>query len=165
MRCLLVRQPYASLISYGIKRIEFRNRNCNIRETIAIAASKGPSIKTSDPKLNAISNEMPKGKILALGKIVSSNLVSKNDLFTLFKGKKRVDLHGISLSLAETPLGEPIDDIVKAVNDSKWWAYAWYLSKINAFEEPIEMSTKAYGSWVCLNDDDYKQIDSHCQVI
>lgn len=64
MRCLLIRQPYASLITHGYKRIEFRSSECNISDPIIIGASKGPPIISTDDNLNKISKQFPKGKLL-----------------------------------------------------------------------------------------------------
>jgi hypothetical protein len=50
--CLLVRQPYASLIAYGRKRWELRSYDTRRRGHILIAASRGKPIETTDETLN-----------------------------------------------------------------------------------------------------------------
>lgn len=42
MRILAIKQPWASLITEGIKTIEVRSRPTNIREKIAIYATRSP---------------------------------------------------------------------------------------------------------------------------
>jgi len=59
--CIIVRQPYASLIAYGSKRWEFRSYNCKKRGVICIASSRGKPLKTGDPFLNSISGNFPRG--------------------------------------------------------------------------------------------------------
>lgn len=161
MRCLLVRQPYASLISQGFKRIEFRSRDCKIRESVIIASSKGPSIKTKDPDMNLISDELPKGKLLSLVNIESSSFLTHEDLKGMLNGSKIVCINKKNICIANEPLGEPILDIIDAINNRNWWAYGWNLSALKIFDSPIEYSSKAYGSWVNLNKTDSINIDSY----
>ena len=84
MRLLKVKQPWASMIAHGDKEIEVRSRNTNIREKIAIYATKTPpSSKDMDhvrkffefdldrPLPNYLQN-MPIGRILATATISKS---------------------------------------------------------------------------------------------
>jgi len=59
MWCLIVRQPYASLIAYGCKKWEFRSYNSTKRGTIAIASSRGTALKTASNELNAVAKHFP----------------------------------------------------------------------------------------------------------
>ena len=73
MKVLAVRQPWASLIVSGIKDVEVRTFPTNIREYIAIYASR-TKVKQSDmdwlqkymdcEDYKTLYNEIPKGKIL-----------------------------------------------------------------------------------------------------
>lgn len=161
MRCLLVRQPYASLISEGYKKIEFRSRACNIREPIAIAASKGPAFETNDSNLNLISDLLPKGKILSIASLDSSSLLYQKDLRELMTGVITANIYEKEVHLASAPLGEPILDIIEVLNDPDWWAYGWSISNLTKIETPIKYTSKAYGSWINLNHNDLENIESY----
>ena len=54
MRVLAVRQPWASLIVEGLKTIEIRSRSTNIRERVAIYASKTPATKDDCEYVSAL---------------------------------------------------------------------------------------------------------------
>jgi hypothetical protein len=163
MKCLLVRQPYASLISYGIKRIEFRNRPAKIRGQIALASSRGPPLKTSDEKLNKASKEFPRGKILAIANLDANLFLDNKKLNNFFSGTGNHVIHDIKLELANSPLGEPISDIKEAISNNSWWSYGWFLSKIIPIKEPIELLKKGFGPWIDFDKEETLTIINHIE--
>jgi hypothetical protein len=96
LSCLIVRQPYASLIAFGKKRWEFRSYNTERRGAMGIAASHGRPWITACPDLNEILHLMPRGVVLATCELKSSFLVTSKDLENskdnqlkqIFMGKK-----------------------------------------------------------------------------
>lgn len=161
MKCLLVRQPYASLISHGLKRIEFRNRPTTPKGIIAIAASRGRPIKTSNKLLNEASEYFPRGKILALADLHSNVFYDNKKLSELFTGSMKYVIHDVEIELANQPLGEPLSDILEAINDHSWWSYGWHLLDIRPLKEPLKMERRSYGPWINLNDDETNEISYH----
>jgi len=146
--CLIVRQPYASLIAYGLKRWEFRSYNCKKRGIICIGSSKGKPLKTGDTFLNDIALFFPRGFVLAIGILKDSYLVTSKDLRKALKGTETVKIHGHNITTASKPLGEPICDILKAIKDSDWKMYAWVLKDISPLKTIIPLrSTKSGSTW------------------
>ena len=55
-------------------------------------------------------------------------------------------IHKHKLKVADTPLGEPIKDILSSVSDGKWSMYVWCLSNVNPLRKPIPLEGKSNGS-------------------
>ncbi|NOQ47564.1 MAG: ASCH domain-containing protein, partial [Methanococcoides sp.] len=88
MRLLKVKQPWASMIAHGDKEIEVRSRNTNIREKIAIYATKTPpSLKDIEYVRNFFERDLQK-KVpdylmnLPIGRILATGTLSKSVPFT-----------------------------------------------------------------------------------
>jgi len=165
MKCLLIRQPYASLISYGIKRIEFRNGPSKFRGLIALASSRGPPIKTTDEKLNVASKNFPRGKILALANLRTDQFLDNIQLSKYYTGTTNKKIHEIEFELAKSPLGEPISDIKEAISDYQWRSYGWFLSKIIPICDPIDLTTIGYGPWINLDEKEEWEIKNYVDNI
>lgn len=146
MDCLLVRQPYASLIAYGVKRWEYRTYNCAKRGLICIGSSRGEPLKTGDPFLNSISDYFPRGFVLAVGVLVDSRPVTGEDLKRAFKGEKTVRLDGHNVVTAAEPLGEPKYDIHAAIKDKSWNRYAWVLENVSPLKTITPIANTLSGS-------------------
>lgn len=144
--CLIIRQPFASLIAYGLKRWEFRSYNCKKRGLICIASSRGPPFKTGSNHLNHVSKSFPRGSVLATAVLEDSFLVTREELRNTLNQEKAVCIHKHKLKVADTPLGEPIKDILSSVSDGKWSMYVWCLSNVNPLRKPIPLEGKSNGS-------------------
>ncbi|NOQ47606.1 MAG: ASCH domain-containing protein [Methanococcoides sp.] len=88
MRLLKVNQPWASMIAHGDKEIEVRSRNTNIREKIAIYATKTPpSSKDMEYVRNFFERDLQK-KVpdylmnLPTGRILATATLRKSVPFT-----------------------------------------------------------------------------------
>lgn len=144
--CLLVRQPYASLVVYGAKRWEFRTYNCAKRGLICIGSSRGRPLKTGDPFLNSISDFFPRGFALGIGVLVGSRYVNGRDLEQAFKGEKSIRLDGRNVVTAAEPLGEPKYDVLAAIKDKDWRMYAWILENVSPLRKIIPIKHSLSGS-------------------
>ena len=80
MQCLIIRQPYASLIAFGKKRWEFRGYDTKKHGLIGIAASHNEPLQTLNEDLNEIAYVFPRGVVLALAELVTSFYVKNEDL-------------------------------------------------------------------------------------
>lgn len=89
MKCLIIRQPYASLVAYGHKKWEFRSYNTRFRGRIGIASSRGKPLKTSNEELNIHAKSFPRGTILATAELESSFPATNSDLKAAFKGDRK----------------------------------------------------------------------------
>jgi len=144
--CLIVRQPYASLIAYGLKRWEFRSYNCKKRGLVCIASSRGKPLKTGDSLLNSISKYLPRGFALAVAVLADSRLVTSEDLKRVLKGKKTVRIDGHRIVTASDPLGEPVSDILAATKEGDWKSYAWVFDNVSPFQTIIPIRIDRSGS-------------------
>jgi gamma-glutamylcyclotransferase (GGCT)/AIG2-like uncharacterized protein YtfP len=111
MRALSVRQPWASLIMAGLKRIETRSQTTHRRGRILIHASitMGPAERAAAIREGLDPDTLPRGAILGSAEIVNSNPVE--DLHVSEDERRRGD---------HTP--------------GRW---GWELDKVQAFDEPI----------------------------
>jgi len=144
--CLIVRQPYASLIAYGSKRWEFRNHKCQKRGTICIASSRGTPLNTGDSFLNSISKKFPRGFALAVAALKDSYVVTSQDLKEVFKGRETVRIDGYNIETAAKPLGEPVYDIQRAIKDQGWKRHAWILEDVTSLKTIIPLQNLKSGS-------------------
>jgi len=144
--CLIVRQPYASLIAYGSKRWEFRTYNCQKRGVICIASSKGKPLKTGDSFLNSISDSFPRGFALAICTITDSFVVTCQHLREAFKGTETLKIDGYNITTAMKPLGEPVYDIQNAIRNLDWKMYTWVLKNVSPLKAIIPLRSANSGS-------------------
>lgn len=148
MDCLIVRQPFASLIVFGAKRWEFRSHPCDKRGTIAIAASKHPPIMTSDSKLNEASiSKFPRGVVLGTAYLSKSYLITANELKKEFQCCQEVNIHGFEFSVACEPIGEPPDDVKMALNRKGWKKFVWELSNVKPLSTTVGYRPAHGSSW------------------
>ena len=145
--CLLVRQPYASLIAFGSKRWEFRSYDSKKRGTICIASSKGSPLQTGDSYLNSISGYFPRGFVLATADLTDSYLGTSEDLRKLRFGKETVKIHDYKLTTASIPLGEPLSDIILSMNDDKWQNYIWVLKNVVPLKNMLPLKNGNGSIW------------------
>ncbi len=117
MKCLTIKQPWASLIVSGYKKYEFRSWKTKYRGKILIHA--GMSLeKTYIDKVKEYNLEYIKGAIIGEAEIVDCILVDKN-----------------------------FDDYLKNENNIVYGkdhvgSYAWKLDNIKKYKEPIYVKGK-----------------------
>ena len=78
MKVISIKQPYASLIAYGIKKYEFRTWKTNYRGEVLIHASKSLDEKAVE-EFNVYDLDMPFGFIIA--KATISDVILVDDEF------------------------------------------------------------------------------------
>lgn len=147
MTCLLVRQPYASLLAYGRKRWEFRSYDVKKRGQIAIAASPSEPLRTHNDKLNSILHLLPRGRVLALANLTASFYVTRSDLEKNLTPPVTVDIHGHDILTADEPLGEPVEDIQNAIGNREWESFAWLIEQVRIVEKLVPISRVAASTW------------------
>ena len=74
MKVISIKQPYASLIAYGIKKYEFRTWKTNYRGEVLIHASKSVGKKAVE-EIDVYDLDMPAGCIIAKADITDVILV------------------------------------------------------------------------------------------
>lgn len=144
--CLIVRQPFASLIAYGVKRWEFRTYDCKKRGLICIGSSRGNPLKTGDPYLNSVSKSFPRGFALATAVLVDSLEASNEYLRRHIRGEETVGIHRHLFKVASAPIGEPISDVIKAAKDKKWKMFIWVLKDVHPLENAAPLPNNLTGS-------------------
>jgi hypothetical protein len=143
--CLIVRQPYASLIAYGRKRWEFRSYNARKRGRILIAASRGQPIPTSDSVLNNAATSFPRGALLASAELVNSELVTAHRVRQLAQSSVKYRIGDFELMTADAPIGEPISDVESI--PIQWRCFAWELGNVKPFETPVPLTKPSCSPW------------------
>lgn len=123
MKVLTIRQPWATLIMLGYKRFEFRGWPTKYRGELLIHAGKTVDKEASERLEKYFPSELPLGKIL--GKV---NLV---------------DCIKCDEKLKSECLKENPDVYAKSSFEER---YAWQLTDVQVFEEPIEVNGKL-GLW------------------
>lgn len=161
MLCLIIRQPYASLIAYGCKRWEFRSYNCTKRGRIAIASSRGRPLKTANQKLNEAAKHFPRGVTLATANLVNTFCITNEDIKKSFIGTAQVRIHDKKFIVAKEPLGEPIEDIKLTIEDPKWTSYVWELDDVVALSTPINTCKKSNSPWSTVEIDESNLTRKH----
>jgi len=146
--CLLVRQPYASLIAFGRKRWEFRSYNVRKRGNILIAASRGRPIKTGDETLNRAATSFPRGVLLASARLIQSQPVTANDIKKTVTGAVKTRIGEFEFWTADAPLGEPLVDL--EMIPSTWHSYAWQFRDVQPMAEPIPLTRRSCSSWTTV---------------
>jgi hypothetical protein len=148
MECLIVRQPYASLIAFGKKRWEFRSYDAKKLGVIGIAASHGEPLKTWDRVLNSFSQSFPRGLVLATAELVTSFLINSNDLSSSLPSPIEVTIHGKRFKTFDEPIGEPVEDVKLAMSKKEWESYAWVLDDVHPLEKFVPYDRESRSTWV-----------------
>jgi hypothetical protein len=135
---MTIYQPYASLISIGVKKFETRSWATKYRGKIAIHAAKKPysHYDYSCTFYNAVNRagiaEMPYGAVIATAELV--------DCWRI------MDCHnGTALLYKPTPPGEKFDEQHRPLIDGNEYLfgnyrdgyYAWQLENVKILEKPI----------------------------
>ena len=145
--CLIIQQPYASLIAYGKKRWEFRNYDTKKSGRIGIAASLSQNLSTLNPNFNAAATHFPKGVVLATAELKTSFFVTSSDLESVCSEPIKLSIHDHEFLLYDEPLGEPIEDVQHAISKKNWKSYAWLLENITPLNEPISFTRQGRSTW------------------
>jgi hypothetical protein len=146
--CLIVRQPYASLIAYGRKRWEFRSYNSNRRGRILIASSRGQPLLTSNSMLNKAATSFPRGALLASADLVNSELVTAQRIRQLAEPSVTSRIGNFEFLTADSPIGEPLTDVESI--PLHWRCYAWELNDVRPFVEPVPMTKPSCSPWTSV---------------
>ena len=124
MKVLTIKQPYASLIAYGIKKYEFRTWKTNYRGEVLIHAGKSVDKKAME-EFKVYDLDYPCGCIIAKVKITDVTLVTDE-----FRGKLE----------KENPL------VYKhVIQDKNWQGYGFKMEDVQRIE-PIYVKGKL-GLW------------------
>lgn len=145
--CLIVRQPYSSLIAYGLKRWEFRGYDTKKTGIIGIAASNAEPLRTKNDELNRILHLFPRGVILASANLVASFFVTANDLKQFLADPVTVAMHGNEIRTLAEPIGEPLEDVRAAANDNSWQSFSWLLEDVKPLKKPIPFERVSQSTW------------------
>jgi len=145
--CLLVQQPYASLIVFGRKRWEFRSYEAKRRGCIGIAASPSSVLMTKDFALNKISGMFPRGVVIGTANLVNCFYVTRNDLLKQDHTTVRLTIHGNEITTLDAPIGEPERDVTEAAESSSWGSFAWELENIKPLNAPIPFVKQSRSTW------------------
>lgn len=123
MKVLAIKQPWASLIANGDKTIEVRSRNMNIRERIAIYATRSNFDKRGKKYYSRRShiNKYIRGYIIATAELTDSVQYIKSSQFV-----HNANQHIIPLINIEQYMGH----------------YAWCLSNVQKLKHPIKFKMK-----------------------
>ena len=149
--CLLVRQPYASLIAYGKKRWELRSYDTKRRGRILIAASRGRPIETTDETLNRAATSFPRGVLLASAQLTESTLVSGLELREKSNFPVKTRIGDIEFWTADAPVGEPLQDI-RTVSPTLQ-CYAWHLDDVKPLTSAVPLDAKPCSPWTVVDAD------------
>lgn len=148
--CLIVQQPYASLISFGKKRWEFRSYDTNRRGIIGIAASPSPVFRVVSWDLNKIAGLMPRGVVLSVVDIDNSFFVTGEDLKGNLSSEVEVNLHGHKTVTLDEPIGEPREDVERAIQSATWESYVWLMKNVRPLKKPIPFVRTSRSTWVTI---------------
>lgn len=151
LSCLLIQQPYASLIAFGKKRWEFRSYETKRRGKIGIAASPSSVLPTKSVSLNAVSHLFPRGVLLATANLVNCFYVTAADLRKHVTKPVEVNIHGHTLLTLDYPIGEPKEDAEIAANSKYWESYVWELDDIKPLSNPISVVKRPRSTWTFVN--------------
>jgi hypothetical protein len=154
LSCLLVQQPYASLIAFGKKRWEFRSYETKKRGLIGIAASPSSVLLTQNRSLNSVSHLFPRGVLLATANIVNCFYATGADLKKAMTEPINLTVHGHDISTLDSPIGEPLEDVVLASNSDSWESYVWELADVKPVANQIPVEKKSRSTWVIVELED-----------
>ncbi len=134
IRVLAVRQPWASLIIEGLKTIEVRSRNTNIRERVAIYASASRYTKKDEADIISNFYCMNDNRIIpyVLYKYASDNTL---------RGSRGVILGTVeivdSVTMGKGALNLKRVDHLAPIDDGNY--YGWCLQNPVKFVEPVKL--------------------------
>jgi len=151
LSCLLIQQPYASLIAFGRKRWEFRSYEVKKRGTIGIAASPNAVLSTQSPSLNRVSHLFPRGVLLATGKLVNCFYATGVDLKKAMTSPVTLIIHDQELTTLDSPIGEPHEDVEAAANSSSWESFVWELEDVKPVINPIPIEKRSRSTWITVD--------------
>ncbi|WP_244268318.1 ASCH domain-containing protein [Paenibacillus barengoltzii] len=141
MRCITIRQPWATLIAIGDKRLETRSWRTNYRGELGIHAGKQVDRKAceTEPIRSLLAehgyrtvDQLPMGAIVAVCRLNDCLPVVQNDGRTawLEAGERRLEAAGQEYRFGDYALGR----------------YAWELTELRRLREPIPALGKQ-GLW------------------
>ena len=154
LSCLLVRQPYATLIMYGKKRWEFRSYEVKKRGLIGIAASPSSILPSESNNLNCISNLMPKGCLLGTANLRTCFYITSKELVKAIGNEVKLMIHDKIVTTLDSPIGEPIEDVNHVINNKEWASWVWELNDINPIEKKIPIAKTSKSTWVEIDYDE-----------
>ena len=146
--CLIIQQPYASLIAFGKKRWEFRGYETKKSGIIGIAASPSTHMNTLNNTLNTAAPFFPKGEVLATANLVTSFYVTSSDIKSVMTETIEQEMHNKKILLCDEPLGEPIEDIRVVIAKKNWSNIAWLLEDVKPLQKPIPFERIGQSTWV-----------------
>jgi hypothetical protein len=148
MQCLIIRQPYASLIAFGKKRWEFRKYESKKEGIIGIAASANEPLKTWNSVLNRASHSFPRGVVLAKAELVTSFFITSKDLALCQKDVVEISIHNKKIDTLNEPIGEPKEDVDLAIKKKNWESFAWQLDNVTPLEKFVTFQSRSQSTWV-----------------
>ena len=152
LQCLIVAQPYASLIASGHKRWEFRSYEPKQSGRIGIAASNTMPWQTKNMSLNRISSHLPRGVVLATADLVNSFFVTSEDLKKKITPPVEIILERQKIITYAEPIGEPLEDVKGAIASKNWNSYAWVLESVRLLDSPIPFQRNSTRStWITVD--------------
>lgn len=162
--CLIIRQPFASLIAFGLKRWEFRSKNTRKRGKICIASARGKPLRTGDQYLNNISSFFPRGFVLATADLSDSYLATSENLKKITYAEETIKIHGYTFKTTPEPFGEPLSDLKASVMDKKWKNYIWAMENVIPFKKMLPLKNGNNSIWTKVELDEkifqFKNIQS-----
>lgn len=151
MDCLLVQQPYASLIIFGNKRWEFRSYEVKKRGTIGIAASPSSVLRTRNRELNIVAPSFPRGFLIGTANLVNCFYATGADLKRVMGETVKVSLHGHDLLTLGPPIGEPREDVSFAADSATWKSFVWEFEDVKSLPSSIPVTKNQRSTWVKVN--------------
>jgi len=145
--CLLIREPYASLIVFGKKRWEFRDYDTTKRGIIGIAASKSDPMITSSKELNSLSQRMPRGVVIGTAELVNSFYVTNSDLEFSRGDPIIIKFFGKEIVTLNEPIGEPVEQVDRAIKNKNWEKFGWIFDNIKPLEVPVPYNPSRGSTW------------------
>lgn len=149
--CLIIREPYASLVVFGKKRWEFRDYDTRKRGVIGIAASRSKPMVTSDRELNTLSHKMPRGVVIGTAELINSFYVTNADLECSRGEPVKIELLGKKIITLDEPIGEPIEQVDQAIKNDKWEKFGWVFEDVKALDKPIVYERSKGSTWTKIN--------------
>lgn len=148
--CLVIRQPYASLIAFGHKRWEFRKYDSRKKGTIGIVASPHEPLPVKDLALSRIRSKLPRGLLLATAEMTGAFFVGSADIKSKITNPVRVNLHGFDIDTVGAPVGEPIADVRAAAENRSWQSYAWALENVKPVKTSVAVEKLERSTWITI---------------
>ena len=148
--CLVVRQPYASLIAFGHKRWEFRKYDSRKKGLIGILASPNNPLPVKDFALNRIRSRLPRGILLATAEMTGSFFIGSADIRSKITDPVAVNLHGFEITTVSAPVGEPMTDVQAAAENRSWQSYAWALENVKPVKTAVMVEKLERSTWITI---------------